>query len=150
MTPDLEVLTLLMAEDDDDDFMLAHKAFAKTGSPHKLRRVVNGEDLLDYLERRGVYASSPASDQPCFILLDLNMPRKDGREALRDLKAHPRFKKIPVIVFTTSESEEDVAVAYSLGANAFIRKPVNFEELVSVMKSLIDYWLGPVILPGGF
>ncbi len=148
MSPDLEVLTLLMAEDDDDDFMLAHKAFLKTGTQHKLRRVVNGEDLLDYLERRGIYASSPASDQPCFILLDLNMPRKDGREALRDIKAHPRFKKIPVIVFTTSESEEDVAIAYSLGANAFIRKPVNFEELVGVMKSLMDYWLGPVILPG--
>lgn len=138
-----------MAEDDDDDFMLARKAFVKAGSPHTLRRVVNGEDLLDYLERRGVYETSPASDAPCFILLDLNMPRKDGREALRDLKAHPRFKKIPVIVFTTSESEEDVAIAYSLGANSFIRKPVNFEDLVGVMKSLNDYWLSAVILPGG-
>lgn len=149
MSPDPEVLTLLMAEDDDDDFMLAQKAFVKTGTQHTLRRVVHGEDLLDYLERRGDYAAAPAFEQPCIILLDLNMPRKDGREALRDLKAHPQFKKIPVIVFTTSESEEDVSIAYSLGANSFIRKPVNFEELVGVMKSLIDYWLGPVILPGG-
>lgn len=104
---------------------------------------------MDYLCRRGLYADPSQSPEPAFILLDLNMPRRDGREALHDVKAHPRFKKIPVIVFTTSESEEDVSIAYDLGANAFIRKPVNYEDLVKVMKALNDYWLRTATLPGG-
>lgn len=136
MSAEPEILTILMAEDDDEDYMLAAKALKKSGSPHTLRRVINGEELMDYLNRKGVYESIPLSESPCFILLDLNMPRRDGREVLKDLKTNSRFRKIPVIVFTTSESEEDVARAYDLGANAFIRKPVNFEELVGVMKAL--------------
>lgn len=149
MSVNPEVVTVLMAEDDDDDFMLAVKAVKAASSCCTLRRVVNGEDLLDYLNRAAPYTDPAVSPEPSFILLDLNMPRRDGREALRDLKSHPRFKKIPVIVFTTSESQEDVAHAYELGANAFIRKPVNFEELVEVMKALRHYWLEIVTLPGG-
>lgn len=138
-----------MAEDDDEDFMLAAKAWKQLCLSCGLRRVLNGEELMDYLCRRGLYADPSQSPEPAFILLDLNMPRRDGREALHDVKAHPRFKKIPVIVFTTSESEEDVSIAYDLGANAFIRKPVNYEDLVKVMKALNDYWLRTATLPGG-
>jgi len=102
--------------------------------------VEDGEKLLAYLRRSGAYADPQISPRPGLILLDLNMPRKDGREALREIKNDPALKRIPVVVLTTSWAEEDICRTYDLGANSFITKPVTFEGLVVVMKNLVHYW----------
>ncbi len=138
---------VLMAEDDDDDFMLVEKAFKKARLDVRLFRAVDGEALLDYLENRGVFSGAERFPAPDLMLLDLNMPRKDGREALREIKRDARFQKIPVLVFTTSESEDDIGNTYGLGSNSFIRKPVTFEELVEIVKIIYAYWFGIVSLP---
>ena len=138
---------ILMAEDDDDDFMLVEKAFKKARLDVLLHRVTDGESLLDYLTNRGNYKNVTRFPSPDIILLDLNMPRKDGREALRELKSEEQFQKIPVLVFTTSESDDDIGRSYGLGGNSFIRKPVTFEELVEIVKIIHAYWFGIVSLP---
>ena len=112
-----------------------------------MRFVQNGEDLLDYLFRRGPYAPPTDAPRPGLILLDLNLPRKDGREALREIKADSGLKRIPVIVLTTSKADTDIAGLYDLGANSFISKPAQFEALVNVMKSVRQYWFRTVELP---
>ena len=113
-----------------------------------LRFVNDGEDLMDYLARRGAYAGANAP-RPGLILLDLNMPRKDGREALAEIKADPELRKIPIVVLTTSRAEEDIFRTYDLGVSSFITKPVTFEGLVDAMKVLAEYWFEIVQLPNG-
>jgi CheY-like chemotaxis protein len=139
---------ILMAEDDADDRLLVKDALAECGLGDNLRFVEDGEDLMDYLLRRGKHSAADDSPKPGLILLDLNMPRKDGREVLREIRAHPDLRRIPVIAFTTSKSDTDVSSLYDLGANSFICKPVAFEALVNVMTTLSRYWFGIVELPG--
>lgn len=136
-----------MADDDADDRLLAKDALAECGLPGELLFVEDGEELLDYLHRRGKFAKAADSPRPGLILLDLNMPKKDGREALREIKTTPDLRKIPVVVLTTSQADSDIAQIYELGANSFITKPVTFEALVKVMKTLGDYWCDTVELP---
>jgi two-component system, response regulator len=138
-------ITILMAEDDPDDRMLARDAFAECRLVNDLRFVENGEKLLDYLNRRPPYTDSP---RPGLILLDLNMPIMDGREALALIKADPLFRTIPVIALTTSHAEEDILRSYESGINSYIVKPVSFSGLVDVIKGLAQYWLEIVEIPG--
>ncbi|MDY6900120.1 MAG: response regulator, partial [Cyanobacteriota bacterium] len=106
-----------------------------------------GEELMDYLYCRGKYANPENASPPGLILLDLNMPKKDGREALKEIKTNPTFRHIPVVVLTTSKAAEDIQLSYSLGANSFIIKPVTFASLVEVMKTIGKYWFDIVELP---
>lgn len=140
-------IKILMAEDDDDDFMLAEKALKEARLINEFHRVRDGEELMDYLLHQGNYSDPKLSPPPLLILLDLNLPKKDGREALKEIKANPALAKIPVIILTTSKSEEDVLRTYHLGANSFIRKPVTFQGLVDIMQTLKHYWLDVVTLP---
>lgn len=139
-------ITILMADDDEDDFLLAKRALKQSKLLNDLIRVEDGEELMDYLMARGDYANKP-TPRPGVILLDLNMPRKDGREALKEIKSHPDLRDIPVVVFTTSKAEEDVYRSYQLGVNSFITKPVTFESLITTMGALGKYWFEIVELP---
>lgn len=138
-------IVILMADDDDDDYLLTKKALEESKLLNTLIRVKDGEELLDYLNERGEYTSG--TQRPGVILLDLNMPRKDGREALKEIKSNPDLNDIPVVIFTTSKAEEDVYRSYQLGSNSFITKPVTFESLITVMKALGTYWFEIVELP---
>jgi CheY-like chemotaxis protein len=140
-------ITILLADDDEEDRMLTSDALEESRVVNDLRFVEDGEELLDYLYQRGRYADAGAAPTPGLILLDLNMPRKDGREALREIKADPNLRRIPVIVLTTSKAEEDIYRTYDLGANSFITKPVAFSSLVDVMKEIGRYWIEIVELP---
>jgi CheY-like chemotaxis protein len=140
-------ITVLMADDDDDDREMTREAMEDTKMFHPLRCVSDGEALLDYLRRRGRFAEPGAAPRPGLILLDLNMPRKDGLEALDEIKADPDLRRIPVVVLTTSKAEEDVVRSYELGASSFITKPVSFTGLVEVVRALGTYWLEIVELP---
>ena len=140
-------ITILMADDDPDDRQLTREAFEEAKLANDLRFVEDGVELLDYLHRRGKFADPAGSPRPGIILLDLNMPRKDGREALRELKQDPRFRAIRVIILTTSKAEEDILRTYNLSAASYITKPVTFEALVDVVKTLGKYWLEIVELP---
>lgn len=138
---------ILMADDDDDDRLLAQDALTESGLKADLQFVENGEELLDCLCRRGKYAALGERPRPGLILLDLNMPRKDGREALREIRSDPELRRIPVVVLTTSKADTDIGAIYELGANSFISKPFQFEALVNVMKVLGQYWFKTVELP---
>lgn len=140
-------ITILMADDDEDDCVMTREALEEARLGNDLRFVRDGEELLDYLKRRGRFAGAEAP-RPGLILLDLNMPRKDGREALREIKADPELRRIPIVVLTTSKAEEDVFRTYDLGANSFVSKPVTFEGLANLMRSLGQYWFEIVELPG--
>lgn len=140
-------ITILLADDDEDDRKLAQDALVESRLANDLHTVEDGEELMDYLLRRGKYATLADSPRPGLILLDLNMPKKDGREALREIKADPSLRQIPVVVLTTSKAEEDIYRTYDLGANSFITKPVMFESLVKVMRDLGTYWFEIVELP---
>lgn len=140
-------IVILMADDDQDDIMLTQKALKKSGLLNTLIAVQNGEELLDYLLHRGQYSDKTKYSLPGIILLDLNMPKKDGRETLREIKSHNELKSIPVVIFTTSKAEEDIYRSYELGVNSFITKPIKFEELVRVVSSLGGYWFKIVQLP---
>jgi CheY-like chemotaxis protein len=142
-----EILTILMADDDPDDRLLARRALEKHGLAEALRTVADGEELMDYLHRRGPYADPALSPRPSLVLLDLNMPRKDGREALAEIKGDPALRRIPVVVLTTSRADEEVFRSYDLGANSYVTKPVTFDGLVEVMRTLGLYWLRTVSLP---
>ena len=120
---------------------------ARFGLVNDLRFVFDGEELLDYLYHRGRFSDPASSPRPGIIFLDLNMPKKDGREALRELKSNPSFRQIPIIVLTTSKAEEDIYRTYDLGANSYITKPVTFPGLVQVMNDLGRYWFEIVDLP---
>ncbi|MFL6235791.1 MAG: response regulator [Thermoanaerobaculia bacterium] len=147
MKPQGKRMTILLAEDDADDRLLVKEALAEGRVLNELRSVEDGEELLDYLRRRGRYADPETSPRPGLVLLDLNMPRKDGREALREIKGDPDLKRIPVVVMTTSKAEEDILSSYDLGASSYITKPVTFERLVELMKVLGRYWIEFVELP---
>jgi CheY-like chemotaxis protein len=140
-------MTILMADDDEDDCMLVREALAESRLQNHLNIVTDGEELMDYLHQRGAYANPQIAPRPGLILLDLNMPRKDGREALQEIKADPQLRQIPVVVMTTSSSEDDINYIYGLGANSFIIKPVTFASLVEVMRTIEKYWLEIVELP---
>lgn len=140
-------IVILMADDDADDRLLAKDALAECRLSNDLRFVENGEELIDYLQRRGKYVNLADSPRPGLILLDLNMPKKDGREALKEIKEDPRLCTIPVVVLTTSKADTDIGRIYELGANSFISKPVSFDSLVEVMKILGRYWFEIVELP---
>jgi CheY-like chemotaxis protein len=138
---------VLMADDDPDDFFLVKEAWEKTGIPLDLRRVSDGAELMDYLNRRGKYADLSSAPTPSLILLDLNMPRKDGREVLAELKSDGLLKLIPVVVLTTSDEEMDIVSCYSLGASSYLTKPSSFDSLVNILNTLGKYWLKTVRLP---
>jgi len=140
-------IVILLADDDEEDRMLAADAMHASRVANDLRFVEDGEELLDYLYKRGRFAAPDAAPSPGLILLDLNMPRKDGREALREIKNDADLRRIPVVVLTTSKAEEDIYRTYDLGANSFITKPVSFEGLVSVMRDIGRYWIEIVELP---
>ena len=140
-------ITILLADDDEDDRRLTKDAFAESRLANDLRCVEDGQQLLDYLRREGAYRQVADAPRPGLILLDLNMPKVDGREALQAIKADPTLRSIPVVVLTTSKSEEDVFRSYDLGVNSFITKPVSFEGLVEVVRILGHYWFEIVELP---
>ena len=140
-------MVILMADDDADDRLLAKDALNECKITNALHFVENGEELLDYLRQEGKYASLANTPRPGLILLDLNMPRKDGREALQEIKADPKLRSIPVVVLTTSKAETDISRIYELGANSFITKPVSFDALIKVMGDLVHYWFELVELP---
>jgi len=140
-------ITILVAEDDEDDRLLMQDALEENRLANDLHFVKDGVELLDYLNRRGEYTDPQSSPRPSLILLDLNMPRKDGREALKEIKADPDLRKIPIVVLTTSKAEEDILRTYDLGVSSFIAKPVVFNSMVQIMKMLGTYWFEIVELP---
>lgn len=140
-------IVILLADDDEEDRMLACDALVESRLSNNITCVTDGEDLMDYLHRRGKYAPPAEAPRPGLILLDLNMPKKDGREALREIKSHPELRQISVVVLTTSKADEDIYSSYDSGASSFISKPVTFEGLVEVMKGLGRYWFEIVDLP---
>ena len=142
-----EPVVILLAEDDPDDRMLTQRALQKSRLRNELYCVEDGEELLEYLRREGRYADSGEAPRPGLILLDLNMPRVDGREALEKIKRDEKLRRIPVVVLTTSEAEQDILRSYDLGVNAFVTKPVTLEELVNAIRVLGDFWFQIVQLP---
>ncbi len=138
---------ILMADDDLDDCLLAKEALAESPLANSLYFVHDGEELMDYLYHRGEYTEQSHAPRPGLLLLDINMPKKDGIEALRELKADLVLRSIPVVVLTTSLSEEDIFRSYDLGANSYITKPVTFRDLADVMHTLKRYWFDIVNLP---
>lgn len=145
--PARKPLTILLADDDEDDRLLTTEAFKENRVANTVHCVENGEELLDYLHNRGKYTDREASPRPGIILLDLNMPRMDGRESLARIKSDPNLRLIPVVILTTSKAEEDVLRSYDLGVNSFIIKPVSFDALVDVLRSVQHYWFEIVELP---
>lgn len=138
--------TILMADDDPDDQILLQEALRENNIPNLVCFVENGEELLDFLTKKGKFEGSDCA-VPGLILLDLNMPKMDGRQALKLIKADPVLKKIPVVVLTTSKADSDILECYNLGVNSFVSKPVNFQDLVAVTREISNYWLGTVTLP---
>ena len=139
-------ITILVADDDPDDRMLMKEALEENLLANDLHFVADGEELMEYLRHEGRYAGAAPAPRPGLILLDLNMPRKDGREALREINADPCLRRIPTVVLTTSKSEEDICRSYDLGANSYIAKPVTFQALVEVTRTLGQYWFDIVEL----
>jgi len=140
--------TILLADDDEEDRELAREALQGSRLANEMKFVTDGQDLLDYLRREGRWTEQDAP-RPGIILLDLNMPRKDGREALAEIKADESLRRIPVVVLTTSKDETDVLATYDLGVSSFITKPVTFGGLVDVMKTWTQYWFEIVEVPDG-
>ena len=142
-----EAITILVADDDADDRLLIKDAFEENKVSNPLAFVNDGEELMDYLQRRGAYEHLKKAPLPGIILLDLNMPKKDGRKALEEIKANKALQRIPVVVLTTSKADEDIARTYGLGVSSFITKPVTFEGLCDVVTTLRHYWFEIVALP---
>ncbi len=147
MYKNVHPITFLMAEDDQDDCLLVKEAFLESHLVNRLQYVEDGIELLDYLRRLGKFTNKEEFPTPDLILLDLNMPRKDGREALEEIKADPLLRYIPVVVLTTSKAEEDILRSYNIGAAGYITKPVTFTGLVEAIKGLEKYWVQIVQLP---
>ena len=140
-------IRILMADDDPEDRFLTQEAFEEAHLTNELSFVEDGEELMDYLKKRGAYAAEGAAPRPGLILLDLNMPRKDGREALSEIRSDPQLQGIPVVVLTTSQADEDIIRTYNLGVNSFITKPVTFDGLVEIVQHIAEYWFELVQLP---
>ena len=145
----LHHVTILLADDDEEDRAMTISALREHRVINTIHCVGDGEELADYLFRRGAYADPSNAPTPGLILLDLNMPKKDGREVLAEIKADSSLRSIPVVVLTTSKAEEDIARTYHLGVNSFITKPVTFDGLVQAMDAFSRYWLEIVELPSG-
>ena len=133
-------MIILIADDDADDRMFLEEALQKNGYAQTIEFVEDGEELMTHLKRPGV-------PLPNLLMLDLNMPRKNGFQALQEIKADPRLRRLPVVVMTTSSADEDVARSYDLGVNSFITKPFNFSRLIEMIGALKTYWLDTVKLP---
>lgn len=146
MKTDSKPITILMADDDPDDRLLVKEAFEENRLINELATVEDGEELMDFLYKRGKFFESTVT--PGLILLDLNMPRKSGHEALKEIKADPKLRRLPVVILTTSKAEEDIIRSYDLGVNSFIVKPVTFEALVELIREIDKYWFQIVELPG--
>jgi CheY-like chemotaxis protein len=138
---------ILIADDDEDDRMFTKEAFDENFEKNEIRFVNDGVELLDYLRRKNKYANPALSPRPSIILLDLNMPKMDGREALREIKSDPKLRTIPVVILTTSKAEHDIVKTYDLGVNCFITKPVSFTAFLEVTRTLGHYWFDIVKLP---
>ena len=138
---------VLMAEDDADDRLLAKDAMAESGASVEMRFIENGAELMDYLLRRNQFADPASSPRPDLVLLDLNMPKKDGREVLAEIKTNKELRQIPVVVLTTSTAETDLRASYYLGANSYVVKPASYDALVKMMGALSNYWMNIVRLP---
>ncbi len=149
MNPPPKPITLLMADDDPRDRGLTAEALKDARLINDLRFVENGEELMDYLHARGKYAPPTEAPRPGLILLDLNMPRKDGRTVLKEIKNHPDLRHIPVAVLTASEDDADVYRSYDLGVNSYIVKPVTFGAIVDTLQTLEKHWFQIVELPSG-
>ncbi len=147
MKTERKPITILMAEDDEDDRLLAKQALEESRLANDFHLVEDGEELMDYLKHRGKYSDASSAPRPGVILLDLNMPKKDGREALSEIKSDPELRQIPIVILTTSKAEEDIFGSYDLGASSFITKPISFEGLIQVMQGLGRYWFEIVDLP---
>ncbi|MHC1730443.1 MAG: response regulator [Bacteroidales bacterium] len=148
MHENMHPVTFLMAEDDEDDRLLVKEAFQESHVANRLQFVEDGFELLNYLRRQDKFADIEVFPPPDLILLDLNMPRKDGREALEEIKANLYLRHIPVVILTTSKEEEDILRSYNIGAAGYITKPVTFAGLVEAIKGLENYWVQVVRLPG--
>ena len=144
---DVRPVEIVLAEDDEDDYFLTREALQESRIANRLHWVRDGEELMAFLRREGHFDERLAEPDPALILLDLNMPRKDGREALREIKEDPDLRSIPVIVLTTSDAEEDIVRSYDLGVNSFVQKPVSFGEFIRTVQQLTDYWFQLVRLP---
>mgnify|MGYP000881255366 CR=1 FL=1 len=140
-------LLILIAEDDADDRYLIRTAFTEKGYSEKVEFVENGVELLHYLSQKLEEEDAEEKQFPCVILLDLNMPKKDGREVLKELKQHPVLKRIPVIVFTTTKNEIEIKRCYELGANSYVVKPISFDGLLQVVENIRSYWLQTASIP---
>lgn len=141
-------ITILLADDDEEDRMLVRDALQEGRVVNELATVNDGVELLEYLRCEGAYSGRVGEPLPGLLLLDLNMPRMDGREALHEIRLDPRLRAMPVVILTTSKAEEDIVRTYDLGVNSFITKPVSFEALVETMRTLTHYWFQVVELPG--
>jgi two-component system response regulator len=140
-------MTILVADDDADDRLLIEEAFDESRLADEIHFVEDGEQVLKYLRRENEFAHLSGRPFPGVVLLDLNMPKKDGREALREIKADPALCRIPIVVLTTSHAEEDIASTYGLGVSSFITKPATFEGLADTLRVLSRYWIEVVSLP---
>jgi len=138
-------IQVLLVEDDPGDVLMTREAFKDYKIANELTVVSNGEDAIAFLRREGAYANAPTPD---LVLLDLNLPRRDGREVLREVKGDESLRRIPVVVLTTSDAEEDVLSSYDLHANAYVRKPVDFEQFVAAVRAIDDFFISVVRLPG--
>ena len=137
-------IDVLLVEDDPGDVLMTQEAFADYKIANRLTVVSNGEDAIAYMHKQGQFADVPTPD---LVLLDLNLPRRDGREVLHEIKSDPDLRRIPVVVLTTSEAEEDILAAYDLHANAYVRKPVDFEQFVIAVRAIDDFFITVVRLP---
>ena len=142
-----KTISILLAEDDPDDRYLIGEALEENLVTNELYIVEDGEELLDYLYQRGKYNDKEKWPRPGLILLDLNMPRKDGREVLGEIKADPELRRIPIVVLTTSQAEEDITRTYDLGISGYVTKPSSFSGLLETIKAIGEYWLQIVELP---
>ena len=147
MGENIQSVTILVAEDDPDDRLLIKDAFRENLAINSIHFVKDGVELLDYLRRQDKYTNTGDAPAPDLVLLDLNMPRKDGREALEEIKTDPHLRHIPVVVLTTSNAEEDILLSYDIGVAGYITKPVKFDGLVEALKGLKQYWERVVRLP---
>lgn len=140
-------VVLLIADDDEEDREMTREAFEGNFVLSEIQMVTDGLALIEYLFRQGIYADPERSPRPGLILLDLNMPRMDGRQALQQIKSHPELRSIPVVILTTSNAEEDIFKSYNLGVNCFISKPVRSKDFIEVAQSIGRYWFETVLLP---
>lgn len=142
-----KIIPILVADDDEEDRMLIQDAMEESKLLNPLHFVVDGQEVMDYLLRKGKFVDAEKNPLPGLILLDLNMPKMDGRQVLKEIKSNPELRAIPIIVLTTSKAEEDILRTYDLGVNSYITKPVTFDALVDIVKNLGKYWFEIVSIP---